>query len=71
MPASQKTLDALAKGRAVQAQRRAALKAANAEKVAIVRQIGISHLGEVWEPLDPLLAELSELSEQTGSHDDG
>lgn len=50
MTVSQKTLEALAKGRAVKAERRAALKAANAQKIAIIKNLGISHLGEVYVP---------------------
>ena len=37
----------LAKARAVKAERRAALRAANAQKVDMVRKLGVTHLGEV------------------------
>ena len=63
MPVSQKTLQALAKGRAVQASRRAALKAANLEMVEDAKRLGISHLGEMYVPDSDLLARISEIVE--------
>lgn len=50
MPYSEKSREALAKARAVKAERKAALKAANAQMVEMVKSLGHEHLGEVYLP---------------------
>lgn len=72
MPYSEKSREALAKARAVKAERRAALRTANAQMVEMVRRVGIEHLGEIYLPPSQLLstALLAQLSESRGHQND-
>ncbi len=70
MPYSEKSREALAKARAVKAERRAALRAANAQMVEMVKSLGLEHLGEVYLPPSELSTALAHLSESRGNHND-
>ena len=58
---------ALARARAVKAERKAALKAANAQMVEMVKSLGLEHLGETYIPPSELSAALAHLSESRGN----